>query len=307
MRRLLLTSALGFAAAGCSGADTPTVPARSLTGAWTGASALVSLGLDLRSSGGAVGGRGWIAPDRVEGLTPGTYAALTPAVAVPVQVTGAVQDSTFVLTLTPDLPAGASFGYTLDPVVLRGTARDGALDARFDVTYPGLPSPGAQAAVLAPDADSVARGRLTMRAAPPGGGAARVDLVRTASAWVGRAILSRAGGTVFALGSFPSDPGGILIELTSGRPAVGRHVLAQGLGGTPAAAVAHVPPACQRRSCPDYSPTAGAPGELVITRSTARAVSGTFRFTGVRVADGVPPDTLVFEGAFDAPCGSRGC
>jgi hypothetical protein len=87
MRRLLLTSALGFAAAGCSGADTPTVPARSLTGAWTGASALVSLGVDLRSSGGAVGGRGWIAPDRVapdrvEGLTPGTYPALTPAVAV---------------------------------------------------------------------------------------------------------------------------------------------------------------------------------------------------------------------------------
>jgi hypothetical protein len=117
---------------------------------------------------------------------------------------------------------------------------------------------------------------------------------------VGHASLSRAGGTVFALGSFPSDPGGILIELEPGCPAVGRHVLAQGLGGTPAAAVAHVPPACQRRSCPYSSPTAGAPGELVITRSTARAVSGTFRFTVVQAREGEPPDTLVFEGAFDA-------
>ena len=296
-RRLLRTSALAVVGAGCSGADAPTQPARSLTGVWAGSSALFALSLDLRSAGGTVSGRGWWAQVLYE--VDGTRYALNPTVAVPVTVSGVTRDSTFVLTLTSAPAAGQVGSSRLESVVVRGTAREGVLDVRFAATASASSPPVEQAALLTPDADSVARGRLTLRGARPWGGAPVVDLVQVGSAWEGPALFSYAREPAFGLGSFGSDSTGVLLELASGRPAVGRYELGR--------AKAWVPPACGRRSCPDYEPTAAAPGELVITRSSARAVSGTFRFIGVRTPQFAPPDTLVFEGAFDLACASRGC
>ncbi|HEY0778934.1 MAG TPA: hypothetical protein VGD56_13270 [Gemmatirosa sp.] len=335
-----LPLALLLAAGACDG---PTQPASRVDGVWVGRSANYTIALSLHTAGGVVSGRGWVSQDVPVSYPPSEGGAFVGYVGgLPMVVSGTAAGGDVSLTLTPDdalnRPAVA---LAVLPVAVRGTARAGALDVRFTVAYPpmapSVPIPE-QTAALVPDADSLASGRFTITAHPVAGGAARYDATRVASAGWSTPLVN-ADGTLYAepptlpfvlssavnvlgegvaLSPIPAASDTLRAELdffpggpstggaaAGGRPAVGRHPI---LAADPRGSVA---PGTVSPYFYGYAPVAatvgGAAGEMVVTRSTAYAVSGTYHFTGVWQGgpEGTRPDTLVFEGTFDAPCVRR--
>ena len=150
------------------------------------------------------------------------------------------------------------------------------------------------------------RGRASRLRRPPRGGAPAYDVHSVAGAFpaihhdsVGREVQG------FWIESQGLTPRVAFFMAGLARPAPGRYPIGLAAERRVAASLGL---SCNR-FCAAYVAIGAAGDELVVTRSTPWAVSGTFRFTaaGNGILGARREDTLVVEGHFDAPCGRRDC